>query len=337
MRLASPKFILGLNLVVAAGALVWVLWRNGGPALAVLSLNPSWILLVAFLAMVAVLLTSATWRWRLVLGGLRHPPGFGPLTLYRLAGLSVSMLVPSAKLGGEPVRAYLLVQNGVKASEAMASVAIDRVLDMGAGTVFTVLFTAVLLRHGVQALEGTLAGVVIAASALLAGIWVTIRRLHGGRGVVTAMARRSGLDRWGVVERRMATLEAAERCAQHLVRQPMLMIVAFGFGLMLNLGVLLEYKLLLGAFGLPSDLIAVVAAIFATGAAHSMPVPAGVGVLEGSQMVLFAALGQPAEVGLAVALAVRLRETLWLLPGLVYLFGRGLTGMVLRESVAPRT
>jgi len=337
VRLPSPKFILGLNLVVAAGALVWVLWKNGGAALTVLSLDPSWFLLLAFLAMVAVLLTSATWRWRLVLGALRRPPGFGPLTLYRLAGLSVSMLVPSAKLGGEPVRAYLLVKDGVKASEAMASVAIDRVLDMGAGTVFTVLFTAVLLRHGVQALEGTLAGVVVAAAALLAGIWVTMRRLHGGRGVVTAMARRSGLDRWGVVGRSLPTLEAAERCAQHLVKQPMLMIVAFGFGLMLNLGVLLEYKLLLGAFRLPSDLVSVVAAIFATGAAHSMPVPAGVGVLEASQMALFAALGQPAEIGLAVALAVRLRETLWLLPGLVYLFGRGLAGVALRESTVPRT
>jgi hypothetical protein len=52
-------------------------------------------------------------------------------------------------------------------------------------------------------------------------------------------------------------------------------------------------------------------------------VPAGVGVLEGAQMVLFGALGHPAEVGLAVGLVVRLRELVWILPGIVYLTGRG--------------
>ena len=44
--------------------------------------------------------------------------------------------------------------------------------------------------------------------------------------------------------------------------------------------------------------------------------------------------GDPADVGLAVALAVRLRELLWLLPGLLYLLGRGIAGAALRESVA---
>jgi uncharacterized protein (TIRG00374 family) len=334
VTLPRASVILTTNLVVATAALVWVLWDKGRAALALLTLDPSWLRFSAFLAMVVVLWAGATWRWRIVLGGVCRPPPIVGLMWYRLAGQSVSMLIPSAKLGGEPVRGYLLVRGGVAASDAMASVAIDRVLDMGAGTVFTVLFAALLLRYGMPSLEGTLQGVVLGASALLAGIWITIRRLHGGRGVVTAMARRMRLDRWGVVGRRMAVLAEAEQRAQRLVAQLPLMVTGFLFGLMINLGVLLEYKLLLSAFGLPSQLIAVVAALFATGAAHSMPVPAGLGVLEGAQMALFVALGYPAEVGLAVALAVRLRELLWLVPGLAYLVGRGIAGMALKESVA---
>ena len=66
----------------------------------------------------------------------------------------------------------------------------------------------------------------------------------------------------------------------------------------------------------------VIAAIFATGAAHMFPVPAGIGVLEGGQVWLFGMLGYPADVGLAVGLAVRLRELLWMLPGVLYLGGR---------------
>lgn len=334
MKLPRPTVILATNLVVAVIALVWVLWDKGGAALALLTVDPSWGLFGAFLAVVVGLWAGATWRWRIVLGGVCRSPGIAGLMWYRLAGQSVSMLIPSGKLGGEPVRGYLLVRDGVAAPDAMASVAIDRVLDMGAGTVFTMLFATLLLRAGMPSLEGTLEGVVLAASAVLAGIWLTIRRLHGGRGVVTAMARRTRLDRWGVVGRRMVVLGEAEERAQRLVAQPPLMATAFALGLLINMGVLLEYKLLLAAFGLPSHLVAVIAAIFATGAAHSMPVPAGVGVLEGGQIAIFAALGYPAEVGLAVALAVRLRELLWLVPGLVYLVGRGIAGMALRESVA---
>ena len=334
MRLPRPRVIVATNLVVAIAVLVWVFWDKGAAALAQLTRDPSWPTFAAFLLVVLGLWAGATWRWRLVLGGVCRPPGFTALLRYRLAGQSISMLIPSAKLGGEPVRGYLLAQGGVAVSDAIASVAVDRVLDMGAGTVFTVLFAAVLLHYGVPSIEGPLEGVVIGALALLVGVAVTIRRLHGGRGVVTAMVRRSRLDRWGVVERRMATLADAEESAQRLAAQGRLMARAFGCGLLVNLTVLLEYKLLLAAFGLPSELIAVVAALFGTGAAHSMPIPGGVGVLDGSQMVLFAALGYPTEVGLAVALAVRLRELLWLVPGLAYLAARGAAGMVLRQSAA---
>lgn len=334
MRLPPPRVVLATNLAVATGALVWVLWDKGRGALAVLALDPSWMLFTAFLVTMVALWTLATIRWRMLVAGVCRAPALGGLMWYRLAGQSVSMLIPSAKLGGEPVRGYLLARDGVRAPEAMASVAIDRVLDMGAGTVFTVLFAAVLLSHGMPSLQGTLEGVAVAASALLAGIAMTIRRLHGGRGVVTAMIRRTRLDRWGVIERRMAVVEDAETGAQRLVGRLPLMTGAFVLGLAINLGVLLEYELLLSAFGLPHQPVAIVAAIFATGAAHSMPVPAGVGVLEGAQMALFAALGYPADVGLAVALAVRLRELLWLLPGLVYLLGRGIAGAALRESIA---
>ena len=55
-----------------------------------------------------------------------------------------------------------------------------------------------------------------------------------------------------------------------------------------------------------------------------LPIPGGVGVLEAAQMWIFGALGYPPDVGLAAGLAVRLRELIWLLPGLVYLLGRSL-------------
>ena len=271
-------------------------------------------------------------RWRILLAGLGDPRGLGWLTVYRAAGQSLSVLLPSANLGGEPLRAYLLIRDRVPGAHAIASVAVDRTLEMGASAGFACLFATVLLRRGVPVLAGAFVSVGLAAGALALGVAVTVRRLRRGAGLVTAVARATGLDRLDVVRARMETLAEAESAAARLVAQPRRLGLAFGAGVATNLVVLLEYHLLLAAFGLPASPLAVVAAVFATGAAHSLPVPAAVGTLEGAQMFLFGTLGHPPEVGLAVGLAVRLRELAWSAPGLVYLTVRGVRRALVRHT-----
>src|SRR5439155_24786752 len=127
--------------------------------------------------------------------------------------------------------------------------------------------------------------------------------------------------------------------AARLIAQPQRMARAFALGLAANLLVLGEYALLLAAFGLPSGPVAVVAAVFATGAAHSLPIPAAVGALEGAELWLFGMLGHPPAVGLAVGLVVRLREVAWIVPGILYLMMRapGLTRGALTTPPDPCT
>ena len=162
-----------------------------------------------------------------------------------------------------------------------------------------------------------------AVGALAVGVVLAVRRLRKRSGLVTAAARATGLDRLRVVRGRMDVLARAEDDASRLVRQPRRLARALAVGVGVNLVVLAEYRLLLAAFGLPHDPLAVVAAVFATGAAHSLPVPAAVGALEGAELWLFRMLGHPPDVGLAVGLAVRLREVAWIVPGILYLAGRG--------------
>lgn len=326
--------VLGTNLVVGGVALAWVLFHHGGPALALLGREPRPAWLVAFLVTAAGVFLAHALRWQLLLVALGTRRMLGRLVVYRAAGQSLSSLVPSAKLGGEPLRAFLLVRDRVAGARAIASVAVDRTLELGAAAPFACLYAALLLRSGVPELEGALASVAIGAAALVAGIAVTVRRLRRRAGLVTAVARSTGLDRLRFVRHHMEVLDAAEGEAARLVDQPRLLGRAFALGLGANLLVVVEYQLLLTAFGLPASPLATVAALFAAGAAHSLPVPAAVGVLEGAQMFLFGTLGHPPEVGLAVGLAVRLRELVWVLPGLLYLMGRALVAPLGRWRLA---
>src|SRR6185295_4044244 len=98
------------------------------------------------------------------------------LTAYRAAGQSLSNLVPSAKLGGEPLRMLLLVRAGVGAPQAIAGVAVDRALEMSAAAPFALLYATLLLRHGVPQLEGALVTVALGAAALALGLALAVRR-----------------------------------------------------------------------------------------------------------------------------------------------------------------
>ncbi len=102
----------------------------------------------------------------------------------------------------------------------------------------------------------------------------------------------------------------------------------FLIGLILSLTVeaviVLEYWLLLAAFGIHIEMATLLVAIALTGAARTVPTPAGLGAMEGAQVTLFAATaGQPA-VGFVVAVVMRLHETLWIMAGMTALALHGI-------------
>lgn len=315
-------FVLGTNLLLGVGGLAWLLRRFGGPAVALLRTRPSGALLAAFAVAVAAAFIVFALRWRMLLAALTVPPRLGRLTAFRAAGQSLSSLIPSGKLGGEPLRVWLLLGDRLPAGHAIASVAVDRALEAGASTAFACVFALVLLRRGVPELTGALVTVSFVTVGLVVGVVVVARRLRRGASLVAPFARLTGLERFGVVRNQLAVIGEAEAAAAGLVAEPGRLARAFAIGVAANLVVFLEYHLLLAAFGLPASPVAVVAALFATGAAHSLPVPAAIGVLEGTAIWLFGILGHPPDVGLAVGLAVRLREIVWVVPGLVYLGAR---------------
>jgi hypothetical protein len=334
---ARTAFVLGTNLLVAGGALAYVLYRFGGAALALLGRQPSPALLAAFVTVAAASLVCYAARWRMLIAGLDPPPGLGSLVAYRAGGQSLSSLIPSAKLGGEPLRVYLLVRARVPAASAIASVAVDRTLEMGVSSACALLFAVVLVRAGVPSLHGALVTVLLGATALAIGVVIAVRRLRRGAGLATGLARRVGLDRLAVAGDPLAILADSEGAAARLLADPGRLGRAFLLGVAPAVLNLLEYHLLLAAFGLPAHPLAVVAAVFATGAAHSVPVPAALGTLEGAQMWIFATLGHSPDVGLAVGLAVRLRELVWIVPGLLYLGTRGLSRGAPKEPTVGRT
>lgn len=330
----KARIIFWSNLALGAAILVFMLRTYGGPALDVLQSAPSVPLMATFLGVVATTITCLSYRWGFILRGLSKPPSLAILTLQRSAAHSLAVLVPSGKVGGDPLRTWLATQARVPTGDAIASVTVDRTLEIGSSAPFSVIFVALLLQHGIPELDSALATVVVGSVGLAIGVALAVRRLRSGAGLVSAFVRRSSADRLGLVRSQMEVIESAETATIRLLDQPQRLLAAFAMGLAANLLVIAEIACLLAAFGLPCDTLAVVAAVFATGAAHMLPVPAGIGVLEGAQVWIFGMLGYPMDVGLAVGLAIRFRELIWMAPGLLYLLLRSLRASREKQRVA---
>jgi uncharacterized protein (TIRG00374 family) len=66
--------------------------------------------------------------WRLILGSAANEIGFFKILAIRTAGEVVNMTTPTAYVGGEPLKAYLLQRFGIPLVEGLASVVIAKTI-----------------------------------------------------------------------------------------------------------------------------------------------------------------------------------------------------------------
>jgi uncharacterized membrane protein YbhN (UPF0104 family) len=311
-----------VNLALGIAGLAWVLRAFGAGALALLSRAPSPGLLVAFTAAVATAIVASAVRWRLLLRTLGTTPTLAQLCAFRAASQSLAAILPGGRLGGEPLRAWYAVVAGVPAPIAVTTVVVDRTLEMATSLAFVVAFALLLLARDVPGLGRSMAAALVGTASLAVGIGIASRRLRAG-GLVAPFVRALGRTRPAFAQH-AGVVEQAEDAARRLLGRPGMLARGLAVGVSADLLTLVQYACLLAAFDLPSTPIAVVAAVFASGAARTLPVPGAVGTVEAAQVWMFGLLGHPPEVGLAVGLATRLRDLAWALPGFAYLVVRAL-------------
>jgi len=139
------------------------------------------------------------WRFAFVARALK---GIGFWTLYRVrwCGEAVNNVVPSAYVGGEAVKVYLLHKRGADSGEAAASVIIGRSLQTLTQVIFIALGSAAFLTLA-PADSGVRKGLMLALAGSIAAVgalfWLQ------SRGMFTVLFKL--LDRFGI---RLAMLES---------------------------------------------------------------------------------------------------------------------------------
>jgi putative membrane protein len=312
-RRAAAALVRPALLALGAGAVAVLVWEAGPEAVWRSVREIGWRLPLVVALPYAVSTALHALGWELTFPD-RRPP-FAALWRTRVIGEAVNVATPTASVGGEPVKAYLL-RPWVPLEHGLASVVLDK--------------TAVVVGQGLFLLGGLALSlalvprsnpVVAAMTALLAVETLAVAgfvlvQLRGIAGRGGRLLSRFGL---GPSATRQAKLEGLDRAVARLyrrhpgrlVRSSLWHLGAWAVG-----GV--ELYLILRFMGLPVS-FATALVLESFGAAvrfASFMIPASLGALEGGNMAIFAAFGLPASAGLGSTLIRRLREASWALAGL---------------------
>ena len=322
---------LGL-LIAGLIALAVLVAENDPPAIlaSIAQLGWGFVVIVGFHTFVATF-DALGWKYAFATDRV----SFWRLVAVRLAGEAVNMTTPTASVGGEAVKAWLLADRA-PVEETLPSVIVAKTtitiaqgifLLVGVAAATAVLPTSSPLFHGMVWL--LLAEVV----ALSIFVVAQMRGLLGGIG---------SLVKWvgfGSSNERIDVLTRASDVLQRFYRtQPARLVLSTWFHFVGWLLGVAETLLILHFLGVDVSIqTATVIESLATGIRFvAFFIPAGLGALEGGLVVAFSALGLGPSVGLSFSLVRRLREAAWVGIGLVALAAIRPAKPRVLESVKPR-
>jgi uncharacterized protein (TIRG00374 family) len=307
------KVIRALLLVGGLVVLAFLVARVGIESVVSVLNRLTWWQLVLICLPYGLIMAVDTLGWRYAF--ISNPPPYLRMLAARTAGEAVNIVTALGSVGGEAVKVWLL-RPAVPYDESVPSVVIAKTTSTLAQTLLLVV--GLVLAVTTLAVDGD----VIWAMLGLLGVELL---LVGGFVVtqVAGLVRRAGrLLAWsGLIENASAAEDLDARLRRYYRDSwpRFVLSVAFHFGGWL-LGAL-EVLVMLHVLDIPVS-IATATVIEAVGSGvrfASFLVPGSLGVLEGANTGVFAALGLGASAGLAFSLVRRARQGVWIGIGLIVL------------------
>jgi uncharacterized protein (TIRG00374 family) len=319
--------------------LVFLVWHIGPERIydAAAQLGPGALLVLLIPS--TVMYAIDAYGWKITLGPSAKKIPFWRVLAIRAAGEVVNMTTPTAYVGGEPLKAYLLTKHQVPMVEGLASVVIAKTTMTIAEVVFILL--GIALAFWSLGADGSSGRTVVGAVASVGLLILTTAALVfvQQQGLFTSLlkfARKIGL-KIHYLEVREKKLLSLDRTILDFYRHNRLTFCSsiglFFVGWMAEAVEVYVIIYFLGgpAMALSSIAISALSVFIKSG---TFFIPGSLGAQDGGNMLLLKAFGYSDVTGITFALLRRFRELVWISVGLLCLMLAGGVAAVLRESRA---
>jgi uncharacterized protein (TIRG00374 family) len=262
-------------------------------------------------------------RWWIILHAFNQRIPFFALLTYRQAAFSISYFTPGTQFGGEPFQVHLVQsRHQLSTPSSVASVTLDKLLELTSNFTF---LSAGLLFIFVYDLFEQLPRLPFALTALIFVLLPTFYLLAVARGRSPA----SHLLTWYSSRRpnsasanHIAGLVRSSEQEIHFFFQEhrnLVLVIAVLSGLSWVF-VFLEYWLMAFFLGEELDFTQTFIGLIAARASFLLPLPAGIGALEGSQILAMQAVGLEGSFGFSMGLLIRIRDIVFGLIGMIFVW-----------------
>jgi uncharacterized protein (TIRG00374 family) len=327
-------------LFVGLLTLVLIVWHIG-PGLiydSAAQLGP--VALLVLLIPSVIMYVIEAYGWKVTLGPSAKNIPFWRVLAIRTAGEVVNMTTPTAYVGGEPLKAYLLKKHHVPMVEGLASVIIAKTTM----TIAEVLFILLGIALGVCLLGGNDSSGQTVAAALVSVILLAFGT------AAFVFVQRQGLFTWllgflrkvrlkiGYLEAREDQLRSLDRTILEFYRHNRPAFYSstglFFLGWMAEA---LEVYVIIYFLGGPAMALSAISigalSVFIKGGTFF--IPGSLGAQDGGNMLLLSAFGYSDVTGITFALLRRFRELVWIGLGLLCLTLVGGRTAAIQEGRAP--
>lgn len=310
--------------VLGALTLSLLVWHIGLTRIyeAVTQLGPGAMTVILLPSLLMYVLEA--YGWRVTLGRWAKDVSFWRVLAIRTAGEVVNMTTPTAYVGGEPLKAYLLKRQGVPLVEGLASVVTAKTTM----TIAQILFILVGIGLGFWLLgsEGS-AGQTITAGLVSVGLLVfgvgafVIVQRQGMFTWMLKVLRRFGLRLDFLESREQTFLELDRTIADFYARQRSAFLISTALFFLGWLAEALEVFVIVLCLGQPITVLSAVAigalSVFIKGGTFF--IPGSLGAQDAGNLLLLTAFGYGEVTGITFALLRRFREFVWIAIGLACL------------------
>ncbi|MCF7866567.1 flippase-like domain-containing protein [Candidatus Woesearchaeota archaeon] len=281
-------------------------------------------LILIFILIQFVMFLVLTYRWKLILHSQNHKDiGVWRLMGYKLVGYAVSFITPSAKIGGEPVRAGLLSsKENMSFQRALSSVVIDKTIELSTNGFFTVLgFILILFSFVISENIKTMLIVIIVIFLCL--IFLFNYNMIKGKKFLSkfflffsSKKKKSKLLN-KVIEFEDLVVKFYSADTKHFFYSLFWSVVSW-------LLMFFEFKVAAMIVGLNISVFQIFLIVCVVGAAFVVPIPMGLGALEAGQVGLFALFAISQAAGVALAFVIRIKDIFLTIIGFILLAFYGL-------------
>ena len=324
------KYLLPILSAIVGGLLLFFVFGNIGLKSFISgfeSFSPVKLFIFIMLSFVGWIIASV--RWKLILKTMGHHVPFLRLLKYNLMAYPASYIVPSAGAAGMPVKAVLMKNEQITAHEIVSSILIDWLTDvLMVVFLFSYVFLFLSFHFPVFAFYRPLAIGLVIIFLLTAGFFFL--RMQRGLPIF------SGVRHWRIVQKsgflsKIASgiVKQEENYSSFLKKAKftgVVVVMLSGISLLTTF-VQIYYGLWMIKQAAPITYIPIIFA-FVLGS-FAIPVPGAIGTFEAGQYSAFLLLGLKPQIGIVLALLMRIRDIFVLFIGFYLLSHEGMNFLML--------